>query len=252
MEHDMEEAFFENARVDAVAMERLTASPYIINIYGFCGMTVVTEYAGEEVSDVARERNSTERLKLAIKVAQGVADIHSIDPRPSLAHNDLNLANLRVTADGRPVLNDFNIAVLLMKHNITGETCPFVSRFPNPQWRAPEEQVYSQHETDTNPPIVTEKIDIYALGNVLYRLAVGASPWKKPGSVKLTTEEKLVVAELKRTNGTQPNVPDDIPMDSAVQVMLEAMRQTYRFRPRDRPTASAVVEFLKQGLERIQ
>lgn len=272
MEHDMEEAFFENARVDAVAMERLTFSPYIVNMYGFCGLTVVTEYAPFELSEVALRLNSTERLNMARKVAQGVSDIHhsirgddhdsgasgvEFDAaqgnlhrtRTSLVHNDLNLANLRVSQDGsRPVLNDFNIAVLLMKHNETGETCPFASRFPNPQWRSPEEQVYSQEETDLSPPVVTEKIDVYALGNVLYRLVVGASPWKAPGSQKLSAEEKMSVARRKRELGETPPIPPEVQLmadtDPAVRVMLEAMHQTYRFRPEDRPTAKEVVTLL--------
>ena len=277
----MEEAFFENARVDAVAMERLTFSPYIVNMHGFCGLTVVTEYAPYELSEVALRLNSTERLDMARKVAQGLSDIHhSIEgdvddpvgagvdgrrqtrtrtrtpPRPSLVHNDLNLANLRVSQDGtRPVLNDFNIAVLLMKHKDTGETCPFASRFPNPQWRSPEEQVYSQDETDLNPPVVTEKIDIYALGNVLYRLVVGASPWKAAGAQKLSAEEKMSVARRKREHGETPPIPPEIQdmaqQDRAVRLMLEAMHQTYRFRPEDRPTAKEVVDLLSSSSHRL-
>jgi serine/threonine protein kinase len=260
MEHDMEEAFFENARVDAVAMERLTFSPYIVSMHGFCGLTVVTEYAPYELSEVALHLNSTERLDMARKVAQGVSDIHhsiqggddATQSRPSLVHNDLNLANLRVSQDGsRPVWNDFNIAVLLMKHNETGETCPFASRFPNPQWRSPEEQVYSQDETDLHPPVVTEKIDMYALGNVLYRLVVGASPWKAPGAQKLSAEEKMSVARRKREHGETPPIPPEVldaaHKDRAVRIMLEAMRQTYRFRPEDRPTAQEVVDLLSSS-----
>jgi serine/threonine protein kinase len=262
----MEEAFFENNRVDAVAMERLTASPWVVNIYALCGMSVITEYAGKELADVAKHLNASQRLDFAVKVAQGIADVHSIDGdnkndnddggrvRPSLVHNDLNLANLRLTRDNRPVLNDFNICIFLMKHNETGETCPFASHFPNPQWRGPEEQVYSEYESDTHPPIVTEKIDVYALGNVLYRLAVGASPWKRPGSKKLSREEKDETARLKRTNGTLPAIPDDIvnSPDPAIQALLQAMHLCYRFDPLKRPTAAQVVTALSRSSASIR
>jgi len=245
----MEEAFFENARVDAVVMERLTVSPYITNIYGFCAMSVVTEFAGKELSDVAAKLDSMGRLQVGIQVARGLAELHAIH----VAYNDLNLANLRMTEDGRPILNDFNIAVLRMQDKSTGDMCPYVSHFPNPQWRAPEEQVYSQEETDTNPPIVTEKSDIYAMGNVLYRLAVGASPWKTAGAVKLTAEEKLGVARLKRENGTEPSIPETIDQsDPPTRVMLQAMKQAFSFDPRDRPTAEDLLVFLQEGLDRIE
>jgi serine/threonine protein kinase len=260
----MEEAFFENNRVDAVAMERLTASPGVVNLYAFCGMSMVTEYAVNELADVARHLSASQRLDLAVQVAQGLSDVHSIGGnkdddggrgvRPSLVHNDLNLANLVLTPDNRPVLNDFNIAILLMKHNETGETCPFASHFPNPQWRGPEEQVNSEYESDTHPPIVTEKIDIYALGNVFYRLAVGASPWKRPGAKKLSPEEKVEVARLKRTNGTLPAIPDEIinSPDPAIQALLQAMYSCYQFDPLKRPTAAQVVTTLSRSSASIR
>jgi len=249
----MEEAFFENNRVDSIAMDQLTASPYVINIYGMCGLSVVTELAGKDVAVVAGQLNSTERLELAVKAAQGVADIHSIDSRPTLAHNDMNLANLVITLDHRPVWNDFNCAVLLMKHNETNETCPFISHYPNPQWKAPEEQE-NDEEPEPQPLIVTEKIDIYALGNVFYRLAVLRSPWKRPGAVRLEPHEKLQVARLKRINGTLPDVPTNVreSKDPAVQAVLKAMYMCYRFKPSERPNATAVASFLDSALRNIK
>lgn len=261
----MEEAFFENNRVDALSMERLTSSPYVINIHGFCGMTVVQEYAGKDTAQVINKLNSTlDKLELALKVTQGLADIHSIrdedpidndaaDTRPTLAHNDINLANLIFSDDSVPRWNDFNIAVLLMKDKKTGKTCPFKSHFPNPQWRSPEEQVYSEEESDAKPPIVTEKVDLYGLGNVLYRLAVGASPWKIAGGRSLTPEEKLGIAESKRVNGTLPHIPEEIQntTDPALRALLHAMHQAYEYDPIKRPNATHLANYLQSSLERI-
>ena len=41
---------------------------------------------------------------------------------------------------------------------------------------SPEQQSRSEDELSTGK--LNEKIDIYALGNILYKIAVGNSPWK--------------------------------------------------------------------------
>ena len=261
VEHNMEDAFFENSRVDALVMERLTSSPYIMNMYAHCGMTVATDFASKTVSDVANKLNSTQKLTLAIQATQGLADLHAVGSlgRSALVHNDINLANLMVSEDGRPVLNDFNIAILLTKNKDTGETCPFVAHFPNPQWRAPEEQVENTESPDEAPngvalPLVDEKIDVYALGNLYYRLAVGSSPWKAKGTVRLSLEDKNEVARLKKFNGSLPEVPDEIrdSEDHVTQILLKAMHSSYQWKPSDRPTASELLNLLEQEASTVQ
>lgn len=261
IKHNFEEKFYEDHRVDAVAMERLTGSSSIINMYGFCGLTVVQEFAGRDLAEVidSGKRSSFELLKLAKQIASGVADIHSIKgdngefPEfPSLCHNDLNPANLAFTADDQPKINDFNIAVLGMKHKITGEACPFYSHHLNPQWKAPEEQVEDEAEAENNPRIVDSKIDIYALGNVFFRMAAGASPWKRPGADRVEPDEKRMISLLKLYNGTMPTVPDAVlrseDNDPALAALLEAMRLCYGFDPADRPTAMELVAFLDHAI----
>ena len=44
------------------------------------------------------------------------------------------------------------------------------------QWMSPEQQERPEDELSTE--YLNEKIDIYALGNILYKIAVGNSPWK--------------------------------------------------------------------------
>jgi hypothetical protein len=41
---------------------------------------------------------------------------------------------------------------------------------------SPEQQERKEDELSTGK--LDEKIDIYALGNILYKIAVGSSPWK--------------------------------------------------------------------------
>lgn len=120
--------------------------------------------------------------------------------------------------------------------------------FPNPQWRAPEEQVYSEKESDENPPLVTEKVDVYGLGNILYRLLVGKGPWKRPGQTRLNAIEKDQVAHLKRENGTLPYIPSEVQNSNNPFIvrMREAMYQCYRFNPEQRPSAREIVAFLQR------
>jgi serine/threonine protein kinase len=248
-------------------MERLTHSPYVIRVFGFCGLTVVQEFAGRQLSSVvdAPKVSYIEKLILAKQIAQGLADIHAIPGddgkiiRPTLVHNDINPANLLFTADGRPVLNDFNIAVLLMKHNETGETCRFYSRFPNPQWKAPEEQVNNDDEnTERNPPIVNEKIDIYALGNVFYRIVAGRSPWVRPNKMKFNRDDSGIISKSKRQSGLMPPLPDTIKQavihtkNPALIALLDAMRRCYSFDPKDRPSAAEIVEFFDGVIQTMQ
>jgi Protein kinase domain len=262
--HNFEEKYYEDSRVDALAMERLTSSPYIVNLYASCGLTVVQEYCDKDLAQVVDggRLNSKDKLIIARQIAKGVSDIHSIKgdaadniTRAMLVHNDINLANLMFTSDKRPVLNDFNIAVLLMKNNMTGETCPFYSNFPNPQWKAPEEQVLDG-EARSHPPIVNEKIDVYAMGNIFYRIAVGAAVWKRPEAERLYADEKPVVARLKKYNGTLPSLPNIISFkarsDPALAALLQAMRLCYKFNPKLRPTATEVVQFLDEAIESIE
>jgi len=118
-------------------MNQLTTSPHIIDIYGFCGMSLITEFAGGRLVDILHSAGMREKLIIAKQIAQGVHDIHSIDGKEnvSLVHNDINFANIVVGGRGVPLINDFNIAVLLTKKKATSKHCGFIGRFPNPQVR---------------------------------------------------------------------------------------------------------------------
>jgi serine/threonine protein kinase len=50
--HDWDARNFERHRRDALVMERLSSSPHIVDIYGHCGMTVLTEFIERTLYDV--------------------------------------------------------------------------------------------------------------------------------------------------------------------------------------------------------
>ncbi|KAL3762177.1 hypothetical protein ACHAWU_000641 [Discostella pseudostelligera] len=252
LQHTFQDRYFEFSRVDALAMERLTSSPYIMGINGFCGVSVVTERGTDAFADVVDKLSSRSKVDVAIKVARSIADVHEIggpNSTVSLVHNDININNIFMGPKNNPLLNDFNIAVLTMKDRNNNSTCSFPGHFPNPQWKSPEEQVGPDGKYISE---LTEKVDIYALGNLLFRFATNNGPWRDmaqtPGA-KFTDEQKNQIAQFKITEGKMPNVPERILKmnDPYLNLLLEAMEWCYTYEPELRPTAREVADFLESS-----
>lgn len=115
-EHDINERNYDRHRRDALAMERLTWSQNIIDIYGYCANSGVYEYApGGSIEDAlwyTEEKpkwNSTDRLVIAYQVAIAIEDAHNSERNgiPSLSHTDITTSQF-VLVDSRYKLNDFN------------------------------------------------------------------------------------------------------------------------------------------------
>mmetsp|Transcript_28409 Transcript_28409/g.60529 ORF Transcript_28409/g.60529 Transcript_28409/m.60529 type:complete len:345 (-) Transcript_28409:194-1228(-) len=251
-EHTLQDRYLEFSRVDALAMERLTSSPYIMGINGFCGVSVITERGTNTIEHVVNRLSSRHKVDLARKVAKSIAAVHEIDGEgnaAAIAHNDINLGNIFTDSKNNPLLNDFNIAVLMMKDYGTNQSCSFPGHFPNPQWKAPEEQVGPNGNAIGE---LNEKVDIYALGNLLFRFATDKSPWREMASTrgaKLTGEQQKRIAHLKADKGVIPMVPERTLKlnDPYIDLLLEAMEWCYQFKPEERPTAREVAEFLEKS-----
>jgi len=126
------ERHYEKAWRDTIAMERLTASPFVLDVYGNCGASQLTAYAkGGNLHDyiaIARRdgesTSSLDKLKISYQVAQGVADMHSIDgtDEPTLVHNDL-CCHQFVLVDGIYKLNDFHLTTIVKRNRTDGSVC---------------------------------------------------------------------------------------------------------------------------------
>lgn len=103
-------------RRDAVASEQLSASPYIMDIYGFCGNSALYEFGdGGELSDIHETNPSKdELLRIAHSVATAIADSHHVNEQgqATIAHADIKPAQF-LKVNGRYQLNDFNRARFL-------------------------------------------------------------------------------------------------------------------------------------------
>lgn len=245
-EHNFEDNFGEHDRIDAVALERLTSSRHVINIYGFCGHSVISEYAdGPRLGTLADKSKKIplKRLEIARDIATGLADVHGIDgdDQPSFVHLDINPANVVVV--GKTLkLNDFNIGIPLKKNKKTGKTCGFPAQYPNPQWRSPEE---SREQDD-----LTEKVDVFSLGHIFFRLICGHEPWNKlePGG---RPEKEEVLEKVKK--GTLPFIPEEIMKseDQEIQIIRDAMLKCYTADPDERPSARAIASELQSEYKKL-
>ncbi|GKY91588.1 hypothetical protein MPSEU_000130700 [Mayamaea pseudoterrestris] len=258
IERDFLPEYYELHRRDAVAMERLTWSPFVVNVFGYCGNSAINEIADfpyRDVNDLEhfdrkmryRERHpqiQRIKLQLAASIAQGVADIHSIDGPEvgvSMVHYDLNPRNIAIFAQGRPKINDFNIAEFLRYDPVNNRTCGFPNRMRQPWWRAPEEVNLTANVE------VNEKTDIYSLGAILFHILTTHSP---RGKMKKEMMED-VRADVVR--GVAPVLPPpfDNMTDSVTMAFKKAMDRCFVVDHKERATADEIVDILFQALMKV-
>jgi Protein tyrosine and serine/threonine kinase len=150
-------------RMDAIVAERLTWSPQIVDIYGFCGTGMINEamengdleklavptgkgrlgHALDDKAqlDVRNKLTGTKKLELSLEMAEAVLLLHSY-PDGVIVHDDIQLSQYLVSADGTLKLNDFNRAEIMLFNEKDKEYCRYrnnpghgdVSRL-FPRWR---------------------------------------------------------------------------------------------------------------------
>jgi serine/threonine protein kinase len=121
--------------MDAMVAERLTASPRIFDIYGFCGLSILSEFfqhgdiepiavPNEGVLTEAEKQHLKEngplksfndipvpeKLRMSLQMAEGIADLHG-NAGGVIVHQDVQLAQFLYNSDKSILkLNDFNRA----------------------------------------------------------------------------------------------------------------------------------------------
>jgi serine/threonine protein kinase len=228
-------------------MERLTSSPHVINIFGYCGHSVMTEYAdGKRLGELADKSRKTPlaRLIIARNIANGLADLHGIDGQgnATLVHLDVNPANV-VSVNGTLKLNDFNIGILRRWNTTSNQPCGFPAQYPNPQWRSPEEARNEQH--------LTEKVDVFSMGHIFFRLICGHEPWHKLEAGGRPPKE---VISQKVIEGILPVIPDEVKVstDPEVIAIREVMLKCYTYDPEERPSARELASSLQNALDELE
>jgi serine/threonine protein kinase len=261
-EHDVNWRNFERHRREAIVMDVLTKSPNIVDLYSFCGNTVLTEYLPMDLENYLKEQQQAkprqkranyidrnlvttpqQRLNMAYQTAKALKDLHELD----VMHADLQAKQFLVTSSNNNEhgagdiitikLNDFNRCRFLPRRpsgeNTTipkGSICPIHIPSAPGKARSPEE--YEMKE-------LTTQIDIYSLANVWFRILTGRRPW----------EEERLSSNIKSSimAGQKPPLPDWLtfdaggqssPSDISLAVLLSL---AYHLDPQKRATAINLV-----------
>ena len=246
--HNFEHAFYETDRIDALAMSKLTFSPHVIDVYSFCGRTVLTEFAGgPSLGSVFDKANNLKRLEIARDLAAGLSHVHygkeSSEDNSLFTHFDINPANVVVTNKRGIRINDFNIAQMMKRNQTSGKQCSLPHHhFPNPQWRSPEEVNEFDH--------LSVKVDVFSLGHIFFRVVCGHEPWNRLEQGRKPSAEVL---KRKVKAGSLPRVPQEImeSIDPVVVAIRKAMFMCYTVDPMKRPSSKAIATFLDVEFKRL-
>ena len=185
--HDVNVKTMDHVRRDALIMERLSSSPRIIDIYGYCGTSMSVEFIENEIeekivpgsgymkedlqkmhdwNDVQPRNTFTpeEKLDLALSMAESLADLHGFKDGV-IVHDDVQLCQwLMKKSTGKLKLGDFNRAGLMLFDEEKGKYCKYSNGNCYGNYRAPEE--FAAKPLD-------ESIDVFSFGNNIYALLTG-------------------------------------------------------------------------------
>lgn len=237
-QHDVTDRNLDRHRRDALVMERLTSSPYVVDIHGFCGNSVLTEYIGLSLEDVITLNMTTPatrltpegRLRLALDSAKGLQALHDVEGGP-IVHADIQAKQFLVDPRGRVKVNDFNRCRFTAHRNDTvGETCPFRIPTAPGKRRAPEE--YGNRD-------LNEKLDIFSLANIYHSIISGLDPWEAWSS-----------AEVKKAvqKGMKPLADANFTMGATDKLLQNLTLRAFEFDADKRISAFALVRELEKAL----
>jgi hypothetical protein len=260
-ERELDMFNFFNINKEAVIMELFSSSKLTSDIYGHCGTTVLVESAREltylmvprrpgakasrgrisqrtlnriqnKTGDVFPMNNFTaeQKLDIAIAFAESIALLHGF-PLGVIAHDDISIDQWMLSShDGRVILNDFNNCHPLEWNAQKQRYCKFWASYPG-TFKAPEVYGGSHY--------VTEQVDIWPLGNLIFSLLTGLKPYYNE-----TEEEVIQDLAMK---GIPPHLDPRYKSRSYIEGRLvEIMNRCHKLQPEQRVNAFDVVKFLRE------
>ena len=243
-------------RNEIMAMDALSSNPRVLDIYGACGHSSITETATDFAYKVAhdhwkvpkdqKEFNAVERLKIAVETALALSDLHSIDyanaTNATLAHSDLHINNI-VGVNGQWKIMDLNRAIPMKWNTKDNSPCGFAKIGGHYRWRAPESFPNSGFADPA-------KADIYTFGGILFFLLTGKEPFKQFEPKGQAQPSRIL--EGKRTGSkVVPHFPDEFhnSSDRVSEILYKTSLKCFQNDPNKRPTSFELAKELREAYE---
>lgn len=134
--------------------------------------------------------------RLLIPIARALDYAH----KRGIVHRDIKPSNIMITESGEPMLTDFGVAKIIDEEatlDLTGTN----ATVGTPEYMAPEQ---------VNSKTTDYRVDIYALGIVLYEMVTGRRPFE--GDTPLATLFKQATDPLPRPSLFVKGIPESIEM----------------------------------------
>lgn len=235
----------ERHRRDATAYAMLHGSKHIPNIYGYCTNSAIFDVAREGTledmledpdHEIISKWTPKDKLRYAWQATKALADVHSVGNiynSAAISHTDVGPSQY-LWIDGMFKLNDFNRARFIRWDNENKEACPFFIPVNGGVHRSPEEY------TDDSP--LTEKIDVFSLGNILWSIVTGENVYTDLG----TSEVKDLVK-----SGQFVDIPAEARQKLTVfeQAIVKAMDMCLVIDVKKRSTSIEVEKYLHKKLK---
>jgi serine/threonine protein kinase len=249
----------EKVRNEALAMELLTSSPRISNIYGHCAVSLSVEPAPGDIADTIvpyykafqnyrgvmpqatldyhsrvhplNNLTAAEKLDIALAMTESLADIHGLETGP-LILGDVSLDQWLLTADGRIILNDLDNSVFLGWKIRQQKYSQYLSNYVG-GFKAPEEVKGGK---------LDERADLWKTGDLLFSILTGLQPYYN----ELHEDESGAIDELL-LKGEAPYIDPRYHDRSFIEGrLMEIMQKCFKRKPEDRPDIFEIVRFLRE------
>jgi eukaryotic-like serine/threonine-protein kinase len=228
--------FLRRFELEAKALAQLS-HPNIIPIHDYGehqGLPyLVMEYVpgGTLRIEAGRTVPASEAARLLLPVARALEYAH----QQGIIHRDVKPANILITESGEAMLSDFGIAKMLDTGEFTRLTRTGTG-IGTPEYMAPEQGMGKDFD---------QRVDIYALGVVLYEMVTGRVPFRA---------DTPMAVMLKKTSEPLPNphqfVPE-LPAD-AEHIIIKALAVDPKNRFQDMRAFIDALENLSQQTESAQ